>query len=84
METVIAQDDLRTALATNVPRLRRQLGLTQAQLAERIGLHRVTITRIETGQLLPGADLLYSLADSLGVPTDALRQVGENFPRKSA
>lgn len=84
MDTMISQDDLRTALAANVPRLRKQIGMTQAQLSQRVGMHPVTLARIETGKLLPNADLLFSLADVLGVPTDALRQVGENSSKKIA
>jgi DNA-binding transcriptional regulator YiaG len=34
-----------------VRRLRRRLGLTQAQFAERVAVHRVTVTRWEQGVL---------------------------------
>ena len=74
---MINEDRLREALAANVPRLRKSLGLSQQQLADAISVHRVTIARIETGRLNPGADMIFSLADALGVPTDALRQVAE-------
>jgi transcriptional regulator with XRE-family HTH domain len=30
---------------------RRQLGLSQAELAERLGLHQATISRFESGRL---------------------------------
>lgn len=42
-------------LGQNVRRLRTQKGLTQRELAQQVGVHRVTITRIENGQ--EGADL---------------------------
>jgi transcriptional regulator with XRE-family HTH domain len=50
-----------------VKRLRERRGWTQEQLAERVGVHRVTIARLETGALRPGVDLLESLATALGV-----------------
>jgi transcriptional regulator with XRE-family HTH domain len=33
--------------------LRRRLGLTQAQLADRLGTDQSTVSRLETGQLAP-------------------------------
>jgi transcriptional regulator with XRE-family HTH domain len=75
MEAVIAQDDLRPILAANVTRLRRQKGLTQVQLAEKIGISEVMLNRIEKAKSSPGAELLFSLADALGVGADNLRQL---------
>ena len=36
---------------TEVRRLRRRLGLTQAQLAARLGVHKLTVSRWERGQV---------------------------------
>jgi transcriptional regulator with XRE-family HTH domain len=55
-------------------RLRERRGLTQEQLAGRIGAHRVTITKLETGALRPGVDVLEALAKALKVKvTDLLK-----------
>lgn len=74
---MIDEDRLREVLAANVPRLRRQQRLSQQQLADAVGIHRVTLARIETRRVTPTADVLFALADELGVPADALRQVAE-------
>jgi transcriptional regulator with XRE-family HTH domain len=54
-------------------RLRARRGLTQQQLADAAGAHRVTITNLETGGMQPGIDLLEALAQALRVKvTDLL------------
>jgi transcriptional regulator with XRE-family HTH domain len=77
MENVIDKKQLNQTIAANVTRLRRDKGLSQEKLAESVGVHRVTIARIETGRHTPEAELLFSLADVLQVPTDVLRQISE-------
>ena len=77
MSETIGETRLREALSANLPRLRKQQGLSQEALAKAVKVHRVTIARIETGRLTPSSDVLYSLADALGVETDQLRQVAE-------
>lgn len=42
---------------TDVERTRRELGLTQTELARLLGVHRVTVTRWETGIEKPPAML---------------------------
>ena len=78
---MLDEHKLRSALADNVPPLRQAQGLSQQDLADRIGASRVTVNRIENGRLIPGADLLYALADALGVSTDRLRQVSNNLAK---
>jgi hypothetical protein len=75
MDEMIAQEDLRPVLGANIARLRRDKDLTQQDLADRLGVSRVMLNRVETGKSSPGSELLYSIADALGVPTDFLRQV---------
>lgn len=75
MDAVIIQEDVRRALGANVSKLRRAKGLTQVQLAEKLGISEVMLNRIERGKSLPGTILLYGLADELGVKADDLRQL---------
>lgn len=75
MDDVIDQADLRPVLASNVARLRKSLGLTQVALAEKIGISEVMLNRIEKAKSSPGSEVLFSLADALGVSADNLRQV---------
>ena len=59
----------------NIARLaqvRQSKGLTQEQLSAATGVHRVTIARIETGEVSPKVETLKRLADALGVLVDDL------------
>jgi transcriptional regulator with XRE-family HTH domain len=51
---------------------RRAREMTQAQLAERAGVSRATIARIETGEANPDLDTMSKIARGLGVPTAEL------------
>ena len=57
----------------NIKAYRLRLGLTQKQLAERIGKTASYITKVETGKLVPGDDVILSLSAALGVSTDQLQ-----------
>jgi transcriptional regulator with XRE-family HTH domain len=60
--------------AATLKRLRERRGLTQQQLADRSGAHRVTIAKLETGALRPGVEMLEGLAKALRVKaTDLLK-----------
>lgn|GEM_PF-484536 len=52
--------------------LRKGLGLTQEDLADRVGVSRQSVSKWETGESLPDMVKLVQLADVLGVSTDAL------------
>jgi transcriptional regulator with XRE-family HTH domain len=52
--------------------LRKQKGMTQQQLAERIGVHVAQIRRYEAGTSQPTLDVIRSLAVALGVSADEL------------
>jgi transcriptional regulator with XRE-family HTH domain len=49
-----------------VERLRRRSGLTQAELARRIGTTQAAISKIETGRTVPGLELLDRIATTVG------------------
>ncbi len=44
-------------------------GLTQLQLADRVGTREIEISRVETGRIAPDARLKQRIADALGKPT---------------
>ena len=68
------------AIAANVRRLRSVLKFTQATLAEAVDASPETISRIERGQMEPGADLLARLAQALGTSMDTLAGLHEDAP----
>ncbi len=51
---------------------RERLGLTQAELAERVGVSRKTINTVENGVFVPSTLLALKLARALGRPVEAL------------
>lgn len=64
--------------ARNLTRLRREHGLSQEQLAERLAVTRQAVGKWEAGQTLPELEKLVALADLFGVTLDALVR-GESY-----
>lgn len=58
--------------AQRLRELRKQHGLSQTELGERVGIHYTHIGRYERGRSRPAADTLKRLADVLGVSGDYL------------
>ena len=56
----------------NVRRLREELGLTQKELGERVGVSRQAINAIETGKFDPSIWLAHDLARLFGTSIEAL------------
>lgn len=59
---------LNLLLGANIAERRKELGWTQAELAERIGVDTETISRFERGSNLPSLQRLEKLADTLQIP----------------
>jgi DNA-binding XRE family transcriptional regulator len=62
----------RLVLGDRVRALRSERGDTQHALAQRAGVNRVSIARIEAGDQLPRYRTLVALANALDVPVDRL------------
>jgi len=58
---------IRFELGEAVRRRREELGLTQAQLAERAGLKQPAVARFEAGGTMPTIPMLERLAAALGM-----------------
>lgn len=69
---------LRLELAQTVHDLREAQGLTQTDLAKRVGTQQPNISRLERGEAagLPSLDLLHRVAEALGCRLD-VRIVGK-------
>jgi transcriptional regulator with XRE-family HTH domain len=63
---------LRELLAYNIKTLRKNLGLSQGKLAEKVDTAPTYIARIETGKRFPSVDMLERLAAALGIDPPAL------------
>lgn len=56
----------------------RQGEMTQAELAERIGVTRQTVIAIEQGRYSPSLEMAFQIARVFGVPLDEVFQYPEN------
>lgn len=63
---------LATTFARELRSARRARGLTQAELAERVGVAVEVCGRLERGRALPRAETLARLSAALGVSADVL------------
>lgn len=59
-------------LGENIRDIRKQKGMTQEELANRIGVVRQTVSKWEKNLSVPDADLLQRIAQVLEVPVSAL------------
>lgn len=59
-------------LANRLKEVRGDLGLTQAELAEKVGVTRKTVNTVENGVFTPSALLALKLAQALNVPVERL------------
>ena len=59
-------------LGERVKELRKQQGLTQVQVAERLGLSKAVISSYEVASRHPSYDILIKMAALYGVTTDYL------------
>ena len=65
-------EELKTIVGSNLARLRRDRGLTQAELAERINYSDKAVSKWERGESLPDVLTLLSLAKELGTDLNTL------------
>jgi putative transcriptional regulator len=64
-------------LANRLKERRTELGLTQAELAERVGVTRKTVNTVENRVFTPSTLLALKLADALGVTVEQLFWIDE-------
>ncbi len=60
--------DIRLAIGLNILHYRKELGMTQMQLAEKCDLSRNHIQRIETAVSSCSLDTLINIAEALNIP----------------
>lgn len=59
-------------LGDNIRAFREKADYTQEQLAEIVGINRVSLARYESGKIEPGSKVLGKIANALHVSTDVL------------
>jgi transcriptional regulator with XRE-family HTH domain len=65
-------EDVRRMVGRNVRRLRTAAGLSQAELANRMGVDRAYVSGLELGERNPTVITLWHVAEALGTKLDAL------------
>jgi putative transcriptional regulator len=64
-----------TAVTNSIRSLRFARGeMTQAELADRVGVTRQTVIAIEQGRYSPSLEMAFRIARALGVPLDEVFQ----------
>lgn len=66
------------ALSENIRIMREIRGLSQSELAEKIGLQKQNVSAYERGVKVPTVEKLVAIADTLSCSTDKL--LGRNLP----
>ena len=64
-------------LANRLKERRAELEITQAELAERVGVTRKTVNTVENGIFTPSTILALKLAESLGLSVEQLFWIEE-------
>ncbi|MBN1880507.1 helix-turn-helix transcriptional regulator [bacterium] len=59
-------------VSNNIKELRKNSGFTQAQLAELVGVARVSIVAIENGRFLPTIETALRISKALGVSIERI------------
>ena len=65
-------------VGNNIKELRTALGMTQAQLAEQVGVARVSIVAIETGRYIPTIDTALRISKALNTPLEQIFWLKDN------
>lgn len=72
MVTIVAKEKRdTTGFGGRLKALREEAGLTQQQLADRLGIAATTITRLENGGRTPSWETVIRIAEALKVSTDS-------------
>ncbi|WP_314330100.1 helix-turn-helix transcriptional regulator [Abiotrophia defectiva] len=61
----LAEEAARQEVALKLVKLRLERGLSQAQMAEKLGLRQANLSRLESGQANPTVGLLGRIVESL-------------------
>ena len=59
-------------MKNNIAAIRKQKGLLQKELAEKVGVSHWWLNNVENGKSRPGLQLLLRIANELGVTTNDL------------
>ena len=76
-------EDIKKIIANNIQQLRRETGITQLDLAERLNYSDKAISKWERGESVPDITVLKQIADMFGVTVDYLLCETHDLPELS-
>jgi len=65
-------------VGNNLKEIRTKLGMTQAELAEQVGVARVSIIAIESGRFIPTIETALRISQALNVSIEKIFWLQEN------
>lgn len=68
----VAEQERRRQVGARIKEIRQHIGLTQAEVAKKLGIAKQSVTNYESGKSDPSIRNLIALATVLGVTTDYL------------
>ena len=74
-------EDIKSIIAENIVQLRKNRGMTQIELAEKLSYSDKAVSKWERGESVPDISVLKSIADLFGVTVDYLI-TADNDPRE--
>ena len=66
------------SVGNNLKELRSKLGMTQAELAEQVGIARVSIIAIENGRFIPTIETALRISQAVNAPIEKIFWLQEN------
>lgn len=81
-EENVKMKDIKPIVAANLATLRKENGLTQAELAEKLNYSDKAVSRWEHGDTLPDINVLMQLCDFYGITLDALVNENTEFEKQ--
>lgn len=63
----MSKNELKTEIAANLAKIRRELRYTQQETADKAGLNKNYYAKVERGEAMPSVKTLEKLAKALGV-----------------
>lgn len=70
----VGMENVKAIVSQNLIRLRKESGLTQAELAKQINYSDKAISRWETGEVVPDLETLYALSEVFGVSVSSITE----------
>lgn len=72
--------DIRDSISKNISLYRKQFGLTQSQLAEKLGVKTTSVSSWERGANAPDIETLYDICQLFNITLDEMYGVANNEP----